>query len=86
MKLVPEEAVAKPEIAERRPRPAGGLNFTSLAALYVLTIRQHLHGRRWIVMAALFLLPAGLSILIRAAAPEVPAIGVEFMIAFVLIP
>jgi ABC-2 type transport system permease protein len=86
MKLVPEEAVAKPEIAERRPRPAGGLNFTSLAALYVLTIRQHLHGRRWIVMAALFLLPAGLSILIRATAPEVPAIGVEFMIAFMLIP
>ena len=59
---------------------------TSLAALYVLTLRQHLHGRRWMVMAAIFLLPAGLSVLIRATAPEVPAIGIEFMTAFMLIP
>jgi len=86
MKLVSEEVAATPERTAPRPRPAGGLNLTSLAALYVLTVRQHLHGRRWMVLAALFLLPAGLSILIRATAPEVPAIGIEFMIAFFLIP
>jgi len=68
MKLVSEEAVPKPEIAARPARPAGGLNFTSLAALYVLTIRQHVHGRRWLVMAMLFLLPAGLAVLIRSTA------------------
>jgi ABC-2 type transport system permease protein len=38
------------------------------------------------VLAALFVLPAGLSVLIRATAPEVPAIGIEFMVAFFLIP
>ena len=86
MKLVSENMAPKPETTARRPRPAGGLSPTSLAALYALTVRQHLHGRRWMVTAALFLLPVGLSILIRATAPEVPAIGTEFMIAFFLIP
>jgi ABC-2 type transport system permease protein len=85
MKLAPEEVAPKPEVV-RDPRPAGGLNLTSLTALYVLTVRQHLHGRRWMVMAAIFLLPAGLSILIRATATEIPSVGVEFMIAFFLIP
>jgi len=85
MKLLSEEIVSPPEPAFRS-RPAGGRNLTSMAALYVLTVRQHMHGRRWIVMVLLFLLPVGLSVLIRATAPEVPAIGIEFMIAFFLIP
>jgi ABC-2 type transport system permease protein len=86
MKLVSEEVVPTHERTAPRPRPAGGLNLTSLAALYVLTVRQHLHGRRWMVLAALFLLPAGLSVLIRATAPEFPAIAIEFIVAFMLIP
>src|SRR5262245_19867728 len=86
MKLVSEEVAPTPERTAPRPRLASGPNPTSLAALYVLTVRQHLHGRRWMVMAALFLLPAGLSILIRSTAPEFPAIAIEFVVAFMLIP
>jgi ABC-2 type transport system permease protein len=86
MKLVSEATVPTPDTAAPRPRRAGGLNLTSMGALYALTVRQHLHGRRWMVMALLFLLPAGLSILIRATARDAPSIGIEFMIAFFLIP
>jgi ABC-2 type transport system permease protein len=86
MKLVSEELAPTPEVDQARPQPTGGLNVTAMAALYVLTVRQHLHGRRWMVMALLFLLPAGLSILIRATAREAPSVGIEFLIAFFLIP
>jgi ABC-2 type transport system permease protein len=86
MKLVPEAAVSNPAVVIPHHRPAGGLNLTSLAALYALTVRQHLHGRRWMVMAVLFLLPAGLAVLIRATEPEAPPIAIEFMVAFFLVP
>jgi ABC-2 type transport system permease protein len=66
-------------------RSSGSL-LTSLWTLYALTFRQHLHGRRWIVMAILFVLPAGLAVLIRATAPQVPLVAVEFMLAFMFIP
>jgi ABC-2 type transport system permease protein len=62
-------------------------NTTGLAALYQLTLRQHLHGKRWIIMVILFLLPAGLADLVRLTAPrEVPSIVLEFMFVFMLIP
>ncbi|MBO0699629.1 MAG: ABC transporter permease [Zavarzinella sp.] len=88
MKAAPEPAIApvRAAVGTAHPRPGGGLSLVSLWALYVLTVRQHLHGRRWIVMGVMFLLPAGLSILIRATAPQVPWVGIEFMIAFFLIP
>jgi len=86
MKFVTEAEAPTPDVAIPRPRPAGGLNLTSIAALYTLTVRQHLHGRRWMVMALLFLLPAGLVVLIRATAPDAPPVAIEFIIAFFLIP
>jgi ABC-2 type transport system permease protein len=75
---------------DSHPR-AGSSRLTSLWTLYLLTLRQHLHGKRWIVMAVLFLLPAGLAVLIRAtvtAAPgdAVPGIVLEFLLAFMFIP
>lgn len=73
-------------LAPVRSRPTGGFGLTALWALYALTFRQHLHGRRWIVMAAVFLLPAALAVLVRATAPQVPLRGVEFMMAFMFIP
>lgn len=85
MSLVSEKPAPAPE-AGPRPRPGGGFNLTAMAALYRLTVRQHLHGRRWMVMTLLFLLPAGLAVLIRATAPDAPSIGIEFIIAFFLIP
>jgi ABC-2 type transport system permease protein len=58
----------------------------ALWALYVLTLRQHLHGKRWMVSAALFLLPAGLAVFVRSTSPDVPGRGLEFMLAFMFIP
>jgi ABC-2 type transport system permease protein len=77
MKVLPEPTI---------PRPAGGVSLVALWALFQLTIRQHLNGRRWIVMAVLFLLPAGLAILVRATATAVPSVGIEFLMAFLFIP
>src|SRR5262245_65606726 len=85
MKVLPEARIA-PAAAAARPRPSGRLNLVPLWALYVLTLRQHLHGRRWIVMAVLFLLPAGLAVLIRATAPDAPTAVIEFLLAFMFIP
>jgi len=69
-----------------RPHPAGQLSLVPLWALFVLTLRQHVHGRRWIVMAVLFLLPAGLAVLIRSTAPDAPPAVIEFLLAFMFIP
>src|SRR5437764_13246543 len=71
--------------AKSAAAPATSL-LTSLWTLYGLTFRQHLHGRRWIVMSGLFLLPLALTILVRATAPEAPLIEIEFILAFMLIP
>jgi ABC-2 type transport system permease protein len=61
-----------------------GLPWSALATLFGLTVRQHLHGRRLLVVSFLFLLPFGLSILARAFGA--PAYGVEFAFVFTLIP
>jgi len=64
----------------------GGVSLTALGALYALTLRQYQHGKRWMVMAALMLLPAGLVILVRSTAHDVPSVALEFIFAFMLIP
>lgn len=88
-------ATLESEQAERRAgvadlaRGGGGGGRSMLAALwalYVLTLRQHLHGRRWIVTAVLFLLPAGLAVFVRATADAVPSVALEFVFAFMFIP
>jgi ABC-2 type transport system permease protein len=56
------------------------------ATLYVLTLRQHLHGRRWMALVLLFLLPAGLAILIRSTGARVPSLFLEFVLSWMLIP
>jgi len=61
-------------------------NSVPLWALYTLTLRQHLHGKRWLVVGALFLLPAVLAGVVRATAPDVPSIVLEFLFVFLLIP
>src|SRR5438105_3000556 len=64
----------------------GGLSLSALWTLYLLTLRQHLRGRRWLVMGVLFLLPAGLAMVIRATAPDAPGIALEFIFCFMFIP
>jgi ABC-2 type transport system permease protein len=68
------------------PRQTGAFSLVALWTLYVLTFRQHMHGRRWMVAGVLFLLPAGLAVLIRATAPDAPIVAVEFMLAFMFVP
>jgi ABC-2 type transport system permease protein len=63
-----------------------GPSLSAIWTLYLLTLRQHLRGKRWMVMGALFLLPAALVIILRATAPDVPGLGLEFIFAFMFIP
>jgi ABC-2 type transport system permease protein len=67
-------------------RPSGGFGLASLTALYTLTLRQHLHGKRWFILGALFLLPAVLAAVVRLGAPDVPGSALEFLFVFLLIP
>jgi ABC-2 type transport system permease protein len=69
----------------RRTR-SGGFGLTPLAALYMLTLRQHMHGRRWLVLGVLFLTPAVLALIVRLTAPDVPTTVEEFLFVFMLIP
>jgi ABC-2 type transport system permease protein len=68
------------------PRQGARISLSSLWTLYTLTLRQYRHGKRWMVMAALMLLPAALIIIVRYTAPDVPSLGLEFIFTFMLIP
>src|SRR3954469_658185 len=59
---------------------------SSLWALYVLTLRQYLRGKRWMVVALLFAVPAAMAILVRTTSAEVPAIALEFLLVQMFIP
>jgi ABC-2 type transport system permease protein len=54
--------------------------------LYWLTLRQHLHGKRWIVVLLLFAVPAGMAILVRSTATGVPSLLLEFVLIWLLVP
>lgn len=60
--------------------------FLSYLTLYFLTLRQHLHGRRWIAAVLLFVLPAAMAILIRATGAPVPSLFLEFVLLWILVP
>ncbi|MGD0465058.1 MAG: ABC transporter permease, partial [Tepidisphaeraceae bacterium] len=62
------------------------LSLSAFWTLYQLTLRGHQHGKRWIIMTALMLLPAGLGLLVRHTAPNVPSVAIEFIFVFLLIP
>jgi ABC-2 type transport system permease protein len=86
MKSAPTTISQGPPSGATAARRSGGFNLIVLWTLYTLTLRQHLHGKRWMVMGVLFLLPAGLAVLLRAIDPNVPRIVLEFLFAFMLIP
>jgi ABC-2 type transport system permease protein len=54
-------------------------------ALYALTLRQHVHGKRLLIIVLLFLLAPGLGILIRGTTP-VPPEMLEFLLLMMFIP
>ncbi|WP_428304299.1 ABC transporter permease [Lacipirellula sp.] len=49
-------------------------------------MRQHLHGKRWLVISALFSIPAALALLVRFTSPDVPPRGLEFLLGMMLLP
>jgi ABC-2 type transport system permease protein len=59
---------------------------SALWALYVLTLRQYSHGKRWMVVTGLFLLPSVLAIVLRTTATHVPPLRLEFLLIFLFIP
>jgi ABC-2 type transport system permease protein len=59
---------------------------SALAALFVLTVRQHTHGRRLLVLALLYLLPCALAVLLRNLPKPAPAEALEFALIFSLLP
>jgi ABC-2 type transport system permease protein len=63
-----------------------GFELTALAALFVLTLRQHLRGRRLLVLSLLFLLPSALAVVVRFAPHPPPPGHLEFAFVFNLIP
>ena len=63
-----------------------GFDPAALAALFTLTLRQHVRGRRLLVLSLLFLLPCALVILARLAPHPPSAADLEFWIVFVFIP
>ena len=67
-------------------RVAGESRLVAMWALYGLTIRQHLHGKRWMVMSVLLALPAILALVIRLTSPDALTREVEFMLEFMLVP
>lgn len=69
--------------SNRAPRDS---RFATLWTLYVLTLRQYLRGKRWLVVGLLFLLPTGVAVLVRATADKLPPVALEFILAQMFIP
>ena len=89
MTSAPSIQTTEPSTADRLQAsiPRGrSLDLTALATLYTLTLRQYLHGKRWMVVGILFLLPAALGLLMRLTARHALAIELEFDLVFLFIP
>jgi ABC-2 type transport system permease protein len=72
--------------AQGGPNSSAWAGAVGLWALFGLTIRQNLHGKRWMVVGALFLLPAVLALLLRCARTNIPSGALEFILVFMFIP
>jgi len=62
------------------------LQLAALWPLFILSLRQHLRGRRLLVLSLLFLLPSVLAALVRVAPYPPPPDQLEFAFIFNLIP
>lgn len=69
--------------APARPWSAG---LTPLGALFGLTVRQHTHGRRLVVLGTLYLLPCALAVVLRSLPTPAPLDALEFFLVFTLLP
>ena len=82
MKPTPAPAPVAKADASRR----GGFDLAALAALFVLTLREQLRGRRLLILALLFLLPGVLAAVLRLVPHPPPPEMLEFLLVFNLIP
>src|SRR5205807_933689 len=63
-----------------------GPNLAALGTLFRLTLRQHVRGRRLLVLAAIFLLPTVVAVLARSVTPPSERAPLLFNLIFTLIP
>ena len=68
------------------PRRSRSGEWSALAGLFVLTLRQHTHGRRLLVLGLLYLLPCALAVLLRSLPHPAPVDALEFALVFSLLP
>ena len=68
------------------PRRSLAAELSAAAALFALTVRQHTHGRRLLVLGGLYLLPCVLAVVLRLLPRPAPADAVEFALVFTLLP
>jgi ABC-2 type transport system permease protein len=74
--------VAEFPVVRRSP----SAELSAAAALFVLTVRQHTHGRRLLVLGLLYALPVGLAVLLRSLARPAPPDVLEFALVLNLLP
>jgi ABC-2 type transport system permease protein len=68
------------------PRRSYARELSALRTLFGLTLRQYTHGRRLLILAALYALPCGLAVLLRSLRPAPPPEMLEFALVFNLLP
>lgn len=76
----PTVTAADAVVLSRRP------DLRALAALFVLTLRQHVRGRRLLVLSLLFALPSVLAAVVGLTSRHGPGAVFEFAFVFNLIP
>jgi ABC-2 type transport system permease protein len=59
---------------------------SALGALFALTVRQHTHGRRLLVLGLLYLLPCALAVVLRSLPRPADAGAMEFALILTLLP
>ncbi len=68
------------------PRRSIANESSAAAALFALTVRQHTHGRRLLVLGGLYLLPCVLAVILRLLPQPAPTDALEFALVFTLLP
>jgi ABC-2 type transport system permease protein len=68
------------------PRRSRSAELSALSALFALTVRQHTHGRRLLVLALLYLVPCALAVVLRSLSRPAPADALEFALVLTLLP
>jgi ABC-2 type transport system permease protein len=86
MRPEPVESIAAAPAATALVPLRRGIELRALAALFGLTLRQHVRGRRLLILMFLFTLPSLVAILARATNENTPIDKLQFGLIFTLIP